>query len=60
MSRFVGLGEDPGVLAIRAPDLFGVRISEFGLDLLAEIVLKDDRGYISRRCQGCPEIECLK
>jgi hypothetical protein len=23
--RFVGLGEDPGVLAIRAPELFGVR-----------------------------------
>ena len=23
--RFVGLGEDPGVLAVRAPELFGVR-----------------------------------
>ena len=24
VNRFVGLGEDPGILAIRAPQLFGV------------------------------------
>lgn len=28
LNRFVGLGEDPQVLAIRAPELFGVRIKE--------------------------------
>lgn len=28
LNRFVGLGEDPQVLAIRAPELFGVRITE--------------------------------
>ena len=29
MCSFVGLGEDPQVLAIRAPELFGVRFAPF-------------------------------
>lgn len=32
---FVGLGEDPQVLAIRAPALFGVRKSSFPIHMTA-------------------------
>ena len=53
MTRFVGLGEDPGVLAIRAPALFGVSqfIVLLSFDIGVHIHSLDDCRRVSRCCE---------
>ncbi len=53
MTRFVGLGEDPGVLAIRAPALFGVSqfIDLHPFDIGVHIYSLDDCRRVSRCCE---------
>jgi hypothetical protein len=49
-SRFVGLGEDPQVLAIRAPALFGVSLKGNLLCRLLSFTHPVNRPDISRCC----------
>lgn len=43
ISRFVGLAEDPQVLAARAPELFGVRLGPIVIRFIFTVALDDCR-----------------